>query len=334
MLTPSLQNGFNHAHRTGRAAVMRARVGHALEVSPLQNDTGADWIVGDDGQRLYSRWQYPAHPRGLVWYVLGAESGAAFPYPRLTQVLLDAGFVVTLMHARGTGCSPGVRGDIKDYQAWLGDYRRFRVEIERRYPGVPVFLMGHSAGAAVAADVAVTGTPGVAGVVLVNPVYRLRAAAGLTPTWRDYVAYAANLLVRPSAPVIDMNRRPLEVAFGPDREEALAMQRDPVVVRYFSMRMLLAQKRLMDRLPDNVAALTVPVLIVEGAHDALVDPAGNDELLARATATGSTKIVAPDGGHGSSAVETTVESLVRWLDARLVMPSRGDVANGRGDREH
>lgn len=301
--------------------------------APLQPGPGADWIVGDDGQRLYSRWQRPVHPRGLVWYVLGPESGAAFPYPRLTQTLLDAGFVVTLMHARGTGFSPGVRGDIKNDQALLGDYRRFRVEIDRRYPGVPVFLVGHSAGAAMAAEVAVTGTPGVAGVVLVNAAYRLRDAKGMTPTWRQYVAYAANLLLRPSAPVVDMNSRPFDVAFGPDRDEAIAMQRDSVVVRYFSMRLLLAQKRVMDRLPENVAALTAPVLILEGAHDALIDPAGNNELLARAAVTGSTKVVAPDGGHGSSAVETTVELLVGWLEARLVTPSHVDAANGPGEAE-
>ena len=131
--------------------------------APLQPGPGADWIVGDDGQRLYSRWQRPVHPRGLVWYVLGPESGAAFPYPRLTQALLDGGFVVTLMHARGTGYSPGVRGDIKDDQAWLRDYRRFRVEIDRRYPGVPVFLVGHSAGAAVAAEATARNALAIAG---------------------------------------------------------------------------------------------------------------------------------------------------------------------------
>jgi pimeloyl-ACP methyl ester carboxylesterase len=130
-----------------------------------------------------------------------------------------------------------------------------------------------------------------------------------------------------------MNSRPFDVAFGPDRDEAIAMQRDSVVVRYFSMRMLLAQKRVMDRLPENVGALTAPVLILEGAHDALIDPAGNNELLARAAVTGSTKVVAPDGGHGSSAVETTVESLVGWLEARLVTPSHVNAANGPGEAE-
>lgn len=285
-----------------------------------QPGPGGDWIVGDDGQRLYSHWQCPAHARGLVWYVLGPETGAAFPYPRLTQALVDSGFAVTLMHARGTGFSPGVRGDIDDYQAFLGDYACFRAEVERRCPGLPVFLLGHSAGAALAAHVAATGARPVAGVVLVNAAYRFRHAKGMTPTWRQYVAYAANLLVRPSAPVVDMNSRPSAVSFGPDREEACTLQRDPLVVRYFSMRMLLAQKRVMNRLPENVAALTAPVLIVEGARDALVDPAGNDVLLTRATVSGSAKLVVADGGHGSSAVETAVVPLLRWLEERLAPP--------------
>lgn len=130
-----------------------------------------------------------------------------------------------------------------------------------------------------------------------------------------------------------MNSRPFDVAFGPDCEDVIATQRDPLVVRHFSMRMLLAQKRLSDRLPENVAVLTVPVPVIQGAHDALIDPTGNDELLARAGITGSTKFVAPDGGHGTSAVETTVESLVGWLEARLVTPSHLAVKNGRGDTE-
>lgn len=167
-----------------------------------------------------------------------------------------AGPAAPLQPGPGTGYSPGVRGDIKNDQALRRDYRRFRVEIDRRVPGVPVFLVGHNAGAAVAADIAPTGTPGVAGVVLVNAAYRLRDARRMTPTWRQYVAYAANLLVRPSAPVVDMNSRPFDVAFGPDREGAIAMQRDHV--------------------PGPPARTT-----------------------------GSAKVVARDGGHGSSAVETT-----------------------------
>lgn len=270
-----------------------------------------------EGLRLYKWWHGPERPRALVWYVLGLEGGTMPPYPRLSNALADAGFASALVHPRGTGRSPGRRGDIDDLGHLLSDHRRFHDEIQRRAPGVPIFVFGHSAGAAFAAEIAATATTGIAGVILVNPAYRLRATKGMTPSWREYAAFAVNLLLRPTSPVVDMNGRPLEIAFAPDREEGLALQRDPLVVRYFSMRLLLGQRRLMNRLPENVGALQVPVLIVQGAHDALVDPRGNDILLGRTRATGSTKLIVAEGGHGSSAVEMAVEPIVRWIETRL-----------------
>jgi hypothetical protein len=87
---------------------------------------------------------------------------------------------------------------------------------------------------------------GTHGVVLVNPAWKLNYAKGMGPTLCDYIVYAVNYLLRPSALTVDMNRSPSEVAFAPDREEAQAMQRDPLVVRYFSLRYLLTQRKLRD----------------------------------------------------------------------------------------
>lgn len=67
----------------------------------------------------------------------------------------------------------------------------------------------------------------------------------------------------------------------------------------------------MNRCGANVERVHTPLLIVEGAHDALVDPAGNDELLSRAGTTEKSKHVAPEGGHGPSAVETSVDVIVQ-----------------------
>lgn len=113
-----------------------------------------------------------------------------------------------------------------------------------------------------------------------------------------------------------MNRSPSSVEFAPDREESEAMQRDALVVRYFSLRYLLAQRKIMNRCPQNVAAVQAPLLLVQGAHDALVDPASFDVLLGAARVADKRKLVAPDGGHGSSAVETMVKPLVEWFTLR------------------
>ncbi|MDP1915498.1 MAG: alpha/beta fold hydrolase [Myxococcales bacterium] len=279
-------------------------------VPPSQPGADAEWIAARDGQRLFSTWQRPAEVRGVVWYVVGPECGSAALYPQLTRALLSQGYVVTTFHPRGSGFSPGERGDV-DADAFLDDFRAFHDEISRQYPSLPLVLLGHSAGAAFALELGARTKPDA--VILVNAAYRLRATEGMTPTFGQYLTYAANLIFRPRVLTVDMNSDPSAIAFGPDRDEGLALQRDPLVVRYFSMRMLLAQQRVMERCAENVARLEAPVLIIEGAHDALVDPAGNDELVARAKAKGSKKHVASDGGHGSSAVETSVEAIVDWL---------------------
>ena len=95
------------------------------------------------------------------------------------------------------------------------------------------------------------------------------------------------------------------------------MQADPLVVRYFSMRYMLAQRQVMDRCVANAAATSAPVLLVQGTEDALVDPAGSDEILAAVRSGDKARLAAPGAGHGSSAVETMVEPIVDWLKARV-----------------
>ncbi|MFZ5444192.1 MAG: alpha/beta fold hydrolase [Myxococcota bacterium] len=284
-----------------------------LTKPPLPPPAGAEFLSAVDGTRLYSSIEGPG-PRGVVWLVMGPEIASTPPVPALTAALHEAGFATAVFHARGTGFSDGLRGDVDDYSKFVDDYRFFLARLLGRFPRV--FLFGQSAGGAFALELAAHAPSPLAGVVLVNPAWRVQPAKGMGPSFGDYLVYAANFLFRPAALTVDMNSRPDAVEFAPDREEALALQRDPLVVRYFSMRTLFAQKALMDRCPENIAAVDAPVLMVGGAHDALIDPASLDELLAKARTTDKQKLVSPEGGHGSSAVETRVGALVDWLVER------------------
>ena len=88
-------------------------------------------------------------------------------------------------------------------------------------------------------------------------------------------------------------------------------------LRHFSLRFLAAQRRLMNRCAQHLARVRVPVLLVQGRHDALVDPGAYPQLIAAASQTTAQHVVAPEGGHGASAVETMVAPLVAWIDARV-----------------
>lgn len=299
---------------------------------PLEPPPEAEWIRGSDGARLYTRTLLPrgGEPKGVVFFVLGPEVGAAPLYPTFVAALLDAGLAVFVLHPRGTGYSPGLRGDLADFRLFLADQQSGLEEGRRRFSSTPLFLLGHSVGAAFALELAAT-NPELAGLVAVNPAYKLLAGEGLLPSIGDYLTFAANLVFRPSALTVDMNSRPSAIAHAGDRAEAEAMQADPLVVRYFSMRFMRAQQAVMKRCAANAASMAAPLLLVQGGKDALCDPRGHDEILAAARSPEKTKLVAPDAGHGASAVETMVEPILAWLKARL--PAASLAVRGPGGAE-
>jgi acylglycerol lipase len=282
---------------------------------PLEPPPGrSSWIEGAGGLRLYYSAKPPDdEPWAVLYFVPGPEIGGSEPYPRFSAALQASGIATAIAHPRGSGYSDGLRGDLEDYAQFLDDLQRGLARARETFPGKPVFLLGHSAGATFALDVAARSGQPLAGVILVNPAYKLIYGEGMGPSFADYVAFAFNVVFRRSALTVDMNRDPTAVRNAADREEALAMQRDPLVVRYFSMRYLLSQREVMTSCLKNAAAVGAPLLLVQGAEDALVDPRGNDEILAAAGTTDKMKLVAPRGAHGSSAVETSVAELLQWL---------------------
>lgn len=279
---------------------------------PLAPPAGATFVDGAGGVRLFTAIEGEG-TRGVVWFVLGPEISSTAPYPQLSAALREAGFATAVLHPRGTGYSDGLRGHVDDYGSFLGDYRQFFDALAARFAGRALFLFGHSAGAAFALELAAHAARPLAGVVLVNPAYKLVYSKGMGPSLGDYFVFGANWLFRPSALTVDMNSNPAAVENADDRAEAEAMQRDPLVVRYFSLRMLAAQREVMNRCVENARGTKAPLLLVSGAHDALVDPRGNDEILSAAGATDRQRLVAPNGGHGSSSVETEVATIVEWL---------------------
>lgn len=279
---------------------------------------GAEWLQGRGGEQLFTATVLPAgEPVGVIFIVLGPEISAAPLYPVFAAALRDAGFATAVLHPRGTGYSSGLRGDLDDSELFLADQRQGLEHLRARFGPKPLFLLGHSAGAAFALELAATAGEPLAGVVLVNPAYKLLATEGMAPSFGDYLVYAGNLIFRPAALTVDMNSRPSAIAHPADRAEAEAMQADPLVVRYFSMRFMLAQKQVMDRCAKNATELSAPLLLVQGEKDGLVDPRGNDELLAAAKSPDKAKLQVPEGGHGSSAVELSAELIVSWLRTRL-----------------
>ncbi len=112
-------------------------------------------LKAGDGTALAYRRYIPASPRAalLFYHGGGAHSGAGYQY--LGQGL-SARYdtLVYMPDIRGHGASGGPRGDAPTPQQVWDDITAFIGLIRSEHPGLPLFLGGHSSGAALALNYA------------------------------------------------------------------------------------------------------------------------------------------------------------------------------------
>src|SRR5579883_1880038 len=143
-----------------------------------------DVFVTADGERLpLRRWLPQGPPRAVILALHGFNDySQAFAEPAMAWA--REGIATYAHDQRGFGAAPG-RGRWWGTEALAADALAASGILRRRYPGVPLYLLGKSMGGAVAI-VAVTGAaglpaPAVDGVILAAPAVQGRATMGLLP---------------------------------------------------------------------------------------------------------------------------------------------------------
>lgn len=103
-----------------------------------------------DGLNIFFRREIPRHPKGVVilLHSLGEHSGR---YDGAAAAFRASGYSVYRFDCRGHGLSDGPRGDVRDFQDYVMDTDMIVDHARTAYPGLPLFLIGHSMGAFVAA---------------------------------------------------------------------------------------------------------------------------------------------------------------------------------------
>ncbi len=112
-------------------------------------------LSATDGIRLSYRRYAPAAPRAAVLFFHGggAHSGAGYQYlGNGLQTKFDA--AVYTPDIRGHGASEGPRGDAPNPEQVWQDITSCIKQIRADYPGLPLFLGGHSSGAGLALNYA------------------------------------------------------------------------------------------------------------------------------------------------------------------------------------
>ena len=130
---------------------------------------------GVGGIKIFTReWQPAGKPHGIVVisHGLNAHSGL---YEWAAQQFTSNGLAVYALDHRGRGRSEGERFFVKKFADWTTDLATFIDLVKAREPGLPVFLLGHSAGGVIACGYTLEHQDELAGLICEDFAYQIPA---------------------------------------------------------------------------------------------------------------------------------------------------------------
>ncbi|MCF7842981.1 MAG: lysophospholipase [Lentisphaeria bacterium] len=267
-----------------------------------------------DGARLFRQSWYPAEkPRAVVILVHGIAEHSG-RYAHVAEFLCEHRIAVETFDLRGHGQSEGERIYIDRFSQFLNDLEHFILEVRRRYPSGPLFLLGHSMGGAIVTDFVLERyVVELSGVILSSPAVKVgRDVPGIVVALSSVISL---LLPHQSTVTLD----------------SAGISRDPVVVHKYDTdplnfrgaipartgaELIKTQKYIM----RHGEKVTYPVMIMYGTGDTIVEPEGSKLLFNKIQSEDKT-LKAYDGFYheilNDPEKQQVLDDMLQWLNDRL-----------------
>jgi alpha-beta hydrolase superfamily lysophospholipase len=267
----------------------------------------------EDGTPLAARAWRAAGTRGVLVIAHGVGEHAGC-YEEVARAVARPGLAdVLALDFRGHGRSPGRRGVVRHYDDLLGDLRGALRWAAREWPGRPVFLLGHSNGGQVAARVAAEPPVPLAGLVLSNPAFGLRLDV---PGWKLFMGR----VLRRIAPGVTLPTGLDDAQMTADPEEVAARRADPLRHDRISPPLFFGMLEGGPRAIGAAPRLELPVLLILGGRDPVIDPTAPRAFLDRLAGADRSLNVYPEMRHEpfhEAGREAPLGDLAAWVGDRL-----------------
>ncbi|WP_423601890.1 lysophospholipase [Sphingomonas sp. MS122] len=239
---------------------------------------------------------FNAHGAHLAW---AAEQFAA------------AGFACYAVDLRGRGKSDGERFFVDDFDKYLSDLQLAFDRARADHPGLPVFLIGHSAGGVIATSYALRHQSELKGLICHSFAFRVPAPR-----------LVLNLLQWLSGPFPRLKVLKLKnEEFSRDPAWVAMMNADPLIADENQPARTVGEMWKADKtLEISFGRLTLPVLIIHGTEDHATLPAGSQFFFDNAGSTDKTLKLYEGHYHdllADTGKEEVMADIRAWLDARL-----------------
>jgi alpha-beta hydrolase superfamily lysophospholipase len=260
-------------------------------IDPAGGGPESRFLTAGDGVRLhYLRWRStPPRPSAVVIFLHGIASHAGW-FAETATYLGRQGVEVYGLDRRGSGRSGGPRGHLDRYERALDDVEQLIRLVAADHPGAPVFLAASSWAAKLAVVYAAQRAAPLSGLLLLGP--GLLHRVDLSPWRRVWVAVGHP--VRPMARVPIPLTPELYTANPPYLDFIRA---DPLRLLEATTRFFWETERLDLRRRRDTARLRLPVLLLQGDDDKMVDVPATRRWFERLGGENKTYRAYPGAGH-------------------------------------
>jgi acylglycerol lipase len=263
------------------------------------------------GLKIFFRsWRPTVPPRAVLVIVPGFNAHSAY-YAWAAEQLVADGLAVYAVDLRGRGKSDGERFYVERFDDYVSDVAQCVAVVRAREPGLPVFLLGHSAGGVVACLFALDHQSELAGLVCESFAHQLPAPDFALAVFKGLSHLA------PHAHILRLKNED----FSRDPQVVEAMNADPLIAHETQpTRTLAAMVRADERLKEGFPLITLPVLILHGTADKATRPSGSQFFYD--TAGSRDKTLKLYEGHVHDLLndlgkDVVMADLKGWIEARL-----------------
>lgn len=266
---------------------------------------------GVGGLKIFTRsWQPAAAPRGVVVIVHGFNSHSG-QYLWVGEQFAAKGLAVYALDLRGRGCSEGERFYVEKIEDFTDDVQTLVKQAKAENPGLPVFMLGHSAGGVTACVYTLDHQTEIDGLICESFAYEL-PVPDIVLTFLKGLSF-----ITPHTHVFSLNNKD----FSRDAATVESMNED-ILIKGESQPAQTAKVMInaSHRLTEEFSTITLPVLILHGTEDKATKPSGSQHFYER---TGSAdKTLKLYEGHFHDLLNDTDKEIVmadiqNWIDERI-----------------
>ncbi len=265
-----------------------------------------------DSNIYYQYWLPEETPKALLIVVHGLAEHSG-RYMNVVNRFVPSGYAVYGIDHIGHGKSDGKRVYVKRFQDYINTLRIYIETIQDWQPGIPLFMIGHSMGGLIGAAYLLEHQHKLSGAVFSGPGIKVPDSISAS------VILAGKMLslVFPKTGILQLDAN----GVSKDPSVVAAYVNDPLVYTgKITARLGAEMLKTMQDVTEKANKISLPITIVQGGNDLLVDPNGA-QLLYDLVSSADKTIKIYDGLYhevfNEPEREQVLNDVQKWLEARL-----------------